>query len=241
MRAAGSAVKLRKGDWPKTQDEEVAAYQPEELQAFFKACTPEERILSQVFLTSGFRDQEVAHLEWQDVDFASGKRRVSSKPGFTPKSYETRSVPVPNALITALKVRMKGSTSRLVFPTRHIRQRKNNPDGKMLDTCKRIAFRAGLNCGRCTGEYTVYVMRNGVSSMTKRSYSCATSARCGEWFLHKFRHTFATYMLQSNVDVRSLQLLIGYKNLSTRRSTEAVTKRSSADRRRTRLLLLTRS
>ena len=122
-------------------------------------------------------------------------------------------------LIAALKVRMRGSTSRLVFPTPPHPTKKeqsgNKPNGKMLDTCKGVAFRAGLNCGRCTGEYTVYVMRNGVSSTTKRGYSCATSARCGEWFLHKFRHTFATNMLQSNVDIRSLQLLMGHKNLST--------------------------
>ena len=40
---------------------------------------------------------------------------------------------------------------------------------------------------------------------------CDTSPRCGNWYLHKFRHTFATNMLQS-VDIRSLQVMLGHKN-----------------------------
>jgi site-specific recombinase XerD len=84
----------------------------------------------------------------------------------------------------------------------------------MLEMCKEVAFRAGLNCGHCEGEYTVYVMRKGLSHADKRSYCCATSPRCANWYLHKFRHTFATNMLQS-VDIRNLQVLLGHKNIST--------------------------
>jgi integrase/recombinase XerD len=219
LRSAGSTVKLKKGTWPKTEDAKIDIYQPEELRRFFAACDPDEKLLFQVFLHSGFRDKEVAHLEWPDVDFTDGTLSVTSKPGFSPKSYETRSVPVHNDLIDSLKRRMKGSTAKLVFPTPPHPTKKeqtgDKPDGKMLETCKAIAYRAGLNCGRCTGEYTVYVMLKGVSSKAKRKYSCATSPRCGDWFLHKFRHTFATNQLQSSVDIRSLQLLMGHKNLST--------------------------
>jgi site-specific recombinase XerD len=33
--------------------------------------------------------------------------------------------------------------------------------------------------------------------------------------LHKWRHTFATNMLQSGLDIRSLQVLLGHKNIAT--------------------------
>lgn len=35
------------------------------------------------------------------------------------------------------------------------------------------------------------------------------------WTLHKWRHTYATNMLRSNIDIKSLQILLGHKNLAT--------------------------
>jgi site-specific recombinase XerD len=58
------------------------------------------------------------------------------------------------------------------------------------------------------------VLNNGVRSTAKRAYKCDTSPRCANWYLHKFRHTFATNMLQS-IDIRSLQIILGHKNIST--------------------------
>jgi len=88
----------------------------------------------------------------------------------------------------------------------------NDPDGHMLELCKEIAFRAGLNCGRCTGKYTV---KKSKTKKETRKYNCKTEPRCHNWNLHRWRHSFATQMLQSGLDIRSLQLLLGHKNLST--------------------------
>jgi len=221
MRSQGAVIEMKRGDWPKTIEKKVEIYQPEELNRFFAACTPDEKLLFQIFLCTGFREREVATLAWSDVHWKEGKIGVSAKleMGFTPKSYEERSVPVPMALIAALRERKKRSSSLLVFPTlaHHTRPdygKGNNPDGHFLELCKEIAFRAQLNCGHCKGEYTVYVLRNGVQSKAKRAYKCDSSPRCSNWYLHKFRHTFATNMLQS-VDIRSLQVMLGHKNIAT--------------------------
>jgi integrase len=163
----------------------------------------------------------VANLAWTDINWKEGKLAVSAKPerGFTPKSYEERSVPIPMALIEALRERKRNSGSLLVFPTEPHPTRPeygkgDNPHGHLLELCKEIAFRAGLNCKHCEGDYTVYVLNNGVRSTAKRAYKCDTSPRCANWYLHKFRHTFATNMLQS-IDIRSLQIILGHKNIST--------------------------
>jgi integrase/recombinase XerD len=163
----------------------------------------------------------VATLSWSDIHWKEGKLGVSAKPAlsFTPKSYEERSVPVPMSLVAALRERKKTSNSILVFPTvphptRPDYGKGNSPDGHMLELCKEIAFRAGLNCGHCRGEYTVYVLNRGVQQKEMRKYKCDTSPRCGNWYLHKFRHTFATNILQS-VDIRSLQVMLGHKNIAT--------------------------
>ena len=221
MRSQGAVIEMKRGDWPKTIEKKVEIYQPEELNRFFAACSPEEKLLFQIFLCTGFREREVATLAWSDIHWKEGKIGVSAKfgIGFTPKSYEERSVPVPMALIAALRERKKRSSSLLVFPTsaHHSRPdygKGNNPDEHFLELCKEIAFRAGLNCGHCKGEYTVYVLNKGVQGKAKRSYQCDSSPRCGNWYLHKFRHTFATNMLQS-VDIRSLQVMLGHKNIAT--------------------------
>jgi integrase len=221
MRSQGAVIEMKRGDWPKTIDKKVEIYQPEELKAFFAVCNAEERLIFQVFLCTGFRDREVATLAWTDIHWREGKLAVSAKPavGFMPKTYEERSVPVPMALIAALRERKRTSKSHLVFPTlphptRPEYGKGNSPDGHMLELCKEIALRAELNCGHCKGAYTVYVLNKGVQQKEKRSYKCDTSPRCGNWYLHKFRHTFATNMLQS-VDIRSLQVMLGHKNIAT--------------------------
>ena len=221
MRSQGAMIEMKKGDWPKTIDKKIEIYQPEELKPFFAACSPEERLVFQVFLCTGFREREVATLAWSDILWKEGKLGVSAKPdlGFTPKSYEERTVPVPMSLIAALRDRKKSSKSLLVFPTlphptRPDYGKGNNPDGHFLELCKEIALRAGLNCGHCKGEYTVYALNKGVPAKVKREYKCDTAPRCRNWYLHKFRHTFATNILQS-VDIRSLQVMLGHKNIAT--------------------------
>lgn len=221
MRSQGATIEMKKGDWPKTIEKKIEIYQPEELKAFFAACNPEERLVFQVFLCTGFREREVATLAWSDIHWKEGKLGVSAKPdlGFTPKSYEERTVPMPMSLIAALRERKKASNSLLVFPTQPQPTRPNygkgnNPDGHLLELCKEIALRAGLNCGHCKGEHTVYALSKGALAKVKRTYKCNKSPRCRNWYLHKFRHTFATNILQS-VDIRSLPVMLGHKNIAT--------------------------
>ena len=81
----------------------------------------------------------------------------------------------------------------------------------MLDRLKKLAMRAGLNCGRCDGT------RNGKPAV------CATAPICKRFGLHKFRHTYATTLLRDGVDLVSLQKLLGHSDLeSTRKYLKAL-------------------
>ena len=218
MRGAGARIELRKGDWPKTIEKKIEIYQPEEMEKFFAACRNDERLLFRTFLFTGFRFQEIMTLTWPDVNFKDGTVSVTPKSylNFMPKSYEERSVPLPRKLIASLAARQRKSKSLLVFPAPPHPKRPgyggNGPDNHMLELCKKIAFRAGLNCGRCIGQYTI---KKSKTKKEIRAYCCKTEPRCHNWNLHRWRHSFATQMLQSGLDIRSLQLLLGHKNLST--------------------------
>jgi integrase/recombinase XerD len=206
MRGAGAVIELKKGDWPKTVEKQVEIYESEELKQFFAECNQRERLLFQVFLCTGFRSREVATLSWDDVDWKAGSIVVRGKSElrFTPKSYEERSVPVPGALMAAMKkLRRLNPNPYLVFPTPpHPKRPKyggDKPEAHALEACKGVAYQAGLNCGHCK---------------TKQG-KCRTGPHCKRWYLHKWRHTFATNMLQSKLDIRSLQVLLGHKNIAT--------------------------
>jgi integrase/recombinase XerD len=206
LRNAGQDIRLRKGDWPKTATPDPEVFETDELKKFFAACDDRELTLFMTFLLSGFRFMEVATLQWSgDIDFRNKTLKVRIKPelSFTPKSYESRSVRVPEILMTRLRDWKKQSKGDLVFPTLPHPKRKNYGgdaiDYHMLEECKEIAFRAGLNCKRCNTAQG----------------KCKEGPHCDRWFLHKWRHTFATNMLRSGVDIKSLQTLLGHKSLAT--------------------------
>ncbi|WP_263352748.1 tyrosine-type recombinase/integrase [Acidicapsa acidisoli] len=206
MRHAGANIQLRKGDWPRTIDKRVEIYEREELTRFFEACTPEERLVFQVFLCSGFRSRELSCLAWEDVNWQAGTLSVRPRPefGFTPKSYEERSVPIPHALLESLsKHKKKQPDSVLIFPTPKHPKRPNyggdKPDAHLLELGKEIAYRAKLNCKRCK----------------TRQGKCSDGPYCQKFYLHKWRHTFATQILQSGIDIKTLQTLLGHKNIAT--------------------------
>jgi integrase len=206
LRNAGAIIQLKRGDWPKTTDRDVEAYEAAELRDFFRACTPNHKLLFQTFLCTGFRKREISTMTWDDVDFRHRILKVRGKPqyGFKPKNHEERSVPVPPALIRRLAARQKThGEMELIFPTPPHPTRPNyggdKPNEHHLELCKEIAWRAGLNCRHCTTS----------------SGRCAKGPYCEKWNLHKWRHTYATTMLQSGLDIKSLQDLLGHKNLST--------------------------
>lgn len=192
---------LKKFDWPAFVDPIRPIYEPEELSALFAACNAAEHLLFSTYLLSGFREKEMRYLTWSDVDFRRNVLRVTSKPlwDFRPKDKEEREVPVPGGLMDALKRHQQSqplNPNRLVFPTQ-----TGLPDKNHELKLKWIARRAKLNCGTC---------------ISRHGNRCSEGPYCSKYFLHKFRHTFATRNLQESVcDIRTLQLWLGHSDLAS--------------------------
>lgn len=190
---------LKKGDKPKWVRKLREMYQPDELEALFRACNPDEKIRYLYLLLTGKRNQEVRCTSWDDVDFKRQCVRVSAKKhlDFIPKDKEEREIPVPEQLLAALKeyrARQTGpNPHNLLFPTRN-----GNPDTKLEEKLKGIAYKAGLNCGRCHGKH-----------------KCSEGPYCSKWIIHKFRHTFATNSLESGASIRTLQDWLGHSDLES--------------------------
>ncbi|MGB0012927.1 MAG: tyrosine-type recombinase/integrase [Candidatus Sulfotelmatobacter sp.] len=196
----GKSGLIASSDWPKYVEKIRPIYEPEEIQSMFKHATEDEAIFLKFMLGSGFRDQEAQHVCWRDLDFRRSHVRVTAKAlwDFRPKNWEERVVPLPSALIDQLR-RLKETRNalpaQLVFPNK-----RGNPNSENDTIVKRVADRAKLNCGQC---------------VTKHGNKCAEGPYCQHFFLHKFRHTFATEHLRHGVDIRTLQTWMGHRDIKS--------------------------
>ena len=133
-----------KNDWPRLTEEEPEIYEKTELDQFFKACDPEERLWFQFFLMTGEREQEVMYSRKTDVNCTACIVRVTHKPdrGWTPKAYKEREIPIPPELAERLKewIAKSDKNCDLLFPTAGCR-----PKLDFLDRLKAVAERAKLN------------------------------------------------------------------------------------------------
>lgn len=143
----------------KYMEKKVRAYRPDELKALFAATTPDEWLLFQFFLCTGVREQEAMNAEWNDVDFVDCLFTVKAKPGWTPKDYEEREVPIPDFLVAALKKRMLETKGKLIFPTKDGKR-----EGHMLRKLQYLAKRAGL-----VGEFGLHKFRKTYATLQHKA------------------------------------------------------------------------
>jgi integrase len=198
LKANGMNGILKMRDWPRYTEAEPEVFSVDEIEKFLDKCNPWKRVLFEFFWMTGLREAETQHMVWSDIDFTNHVVRVTAKPklGFTPKTWEEREVPIPDRLYDSLRNHREEAQPgcSLVFATCNGRVVHS-----FLRQCKSIARRAGLNCGLCeTG-----------------AGHCAKGPYCQNWFLHKFRATFATMHLRAGVDLRTVQHWMGHKDLAS--------------------------
>ena len=81
---------------------EPTVYTDDELTEFFKHCDQWRTAIFKTYLMAGLRKAELENLTWEDVDLKAGTIRVSSKPDWEPKTWEERTIEIPDELVTIL-------------------------------------------------------------------------------------------------------------------------------------------
>jgi integrase len=156
-------------------------YRQDELNRILDACDEFEKAIFATFLLTGLREEELCYLTWPDVDLQdrdNATLRVTGedKPGFSPKDYEERMIPISRELAELLG-RLPRRTA-WVFPTK-----------------------AG----------------NRQTHLLRRLKEIADAAHVTNATLHKFRHTYATRLLENGCDIVTVQRLMGHSDLDTTR------------------------
>jgi integrase len=160
-------------------------YFDEDLSRFLAACDSWERALFFTFLLTGFREQEVMHLFWKDLNLNVRTVRVLSKPElkFYPKKWEEREVPVPVELAQLLANHPHSIDSPFVFPSP-----TGNREQNFLRRCKLVAERAGLR----PAEFDLKTFRSTYgTSMLRRGFDVRTVQH---WMGHKSLETTMRYL-----------------------------------------------
>lgn len=196
-------------DLPTVDEEPAIPYEADELKKLFAAMDPEESIRYKFFLGTACRDKEVTFAAWSDIDFTKGLYHIRPKKdaGFTIKNHETRTVKMPAELVSLLKARRKNAPHpRWIFVNDDGR-----PDNHFLRKLKRIAHRAGLNCGHCETTIT----KGKYEAKREVNVTCATDPVCKNFYLHRLRKTCATRWEHAGIPLRTIQYMLGHKSLET--------------------------
>lgn len=153
---------------------EPEVYDQDDLDKFFAACNPFHLRVFKTLLWAGLRKQEMEYLEWTDLSYTAGTIKVQAHDGFRPKTWEERTIEVPDDILAMLKATpLKG---KYVFGTKG-----GNRYTHVWDDCKEIAEKAKVE----------------------------------NFHPHKFRATYATHLLQQGFDLKTVQKLLGHKNLES--------------------------
>ena len=143
---------IKQTEWPTYEEKKVVAYDPEVLAHLLKFADEDEADVLEFFLGVNFRNGEGAHVEWPDINLRTKEVRVYSKEekfGWQVKDSEQRNIGITDKLAERLVARHKRYPGNgLVFGNA-----KGNPDTHLLRIIKRVALKAGLNCGQCVGTH----------------------------------------------------------------------------------------
>ncbi|MGC2066456.1 MAG: site-specific integrase, partial [Candidatus Acidiferrales bacterium] len=142
LKKNGVTARLPRDEMPTVEEETAVPYTDEEIKKLFAAMDEESRLRYKFFLGTGCRDKEVTFAAWNDIDFTKREYHIRRKEdvGFTPKSHESRTVPLPVSLVEALRARRKWHPEdRWIFVNE-----RGEPDNHFLRKLKRIALHAGL-------------------------------------------------------------------------------------------------
>ncbi len=190
-------------------DQDIDPYSSADLERLYATCDEYHALVYKFLLATGLRYREANHLTWAAIDFdrwvinLAGEQRVnrrfrSRKSGkmvnaaveFKTKSRKSREIPVfPSLRPLLLEWRKQNPDKVFVFGT----PRSDMPDNHWLEYGKHAWKRAGLNCRQCNG--------------------CVKRNECEDFFLHRFRHSYAHMCLDGGVPIHKVSRRMGHYSI----------------------------
>lgn len=192
----------------KREAEKIIVPERADLKAMIAAADDKSRPIILTAITTGLRSSELRGLRWQDIDLAAGTISVRQRADQwgqigAPKSEAgRRTIPIPPELISELKawkLRSPISKKDLAFPSSTgTPQRHNNMLRRMFFP---LQVKAGLGVPKLDATGKPVLDEEGQAVLT------------GKYAFHSLRHAAASGWIESNIDLKRLQVWIGHENI----------------------------
>jgi integron integrase len=189
----------------------------DEVRAVLAQMDGDTRLMAQLMYGTGIRLMECLRLRVLDLDF--GKLEIAVRDG---KGAKDRVTMLPEALVPAMRRQLKRAKAvherdlsdgwgRVVLPDALDRKYPNAPAEWrwqfVFPQQKRWRNESTGQQGRHHVHETI--LQRAVKEAANRA-GVVKHVSC-----HTFRHSFATHLLESGYDIRTIQELLGHKDLST--------------------------
>jgi integrase len=195
---------IYRSDIPKIVKKKPKKYDGSEIELLMKHADVDEKDYLMFLLWSGFRDEEVQYLQYNDFHFRSATVGVHAKPhyGWKPKDYEEREVTLPTDVLKQMKERMdrpqqyrdgyrKPKAEDLVFPNG-----SGNPDSHLIYRLHAVAGKAGLNL---KGKRAGHMFRKTAGSRVAKKLGLPAAM---EFLGHSNIETTALYLAADTSDIK---------------------------------------
>jgi integrase len=184
---------------PKSMKKQPRIYSKDEIAKLLSTANEDESDYIQFLNWTGFRDGEVMHIQYSDLNFRTNLVSIVAKPGFGwwPKDNEERAVYVPGAIMERLKARMTrlgAKPDSLVFP-----REDGRPDKNLINLLHAAGERAGV---RTRGQRAGHKFRKTAGTRIAKKYGLPAAMK----FLgHTSLETTILYLGMHETDLKALK------------------------------------
>jgi integrase len=201
---------LYRSDIPKVVKKKPRKYDQVDIDVLMKHADADQKDYLLFLLWSGFRDEEVQYLQYDDFNFRNSTVMVQSKPhyGWKPKDYEEREITLPSEVSKRMKERFnrpqqyrdkyrRPDEADLVFPNG-----EGNPDSHLIYRLHAVAKKAGLNL---KGKRAGHMFRKTAGSRVAKKWGLPAAM---EFLGHSDIETTALYLAADKSDLAKKRQMV---------------------------------